>query len=155
MWLPLTRNSCWVRPWAQHVVHIISFNPHTIPVQRWDEGGSARPLSRDTRLVNIWIRRTQIFETKAHFLSFFLNTYFHSFIYLAAPGLSYSTWNHSLWQNGIFKLEHVGSRSLTRDWTQTPCTGNAILATWPPGKSPLALSSPLFCFPMCSTQQDN
>ena len=82
VWLPLTQNSCWVRPWAQHVVCIISFNPHTIPVQRWDEGGSARPLSRDTRLGNIWIRRTQIFETKAHFLSFFkILIFIHLFIW--------------------------------------------------------------------------
>ena len=30
---------------------------------------------------------------------------------------------------------HLGSSSLTRDQTQLPCIGSAVLATGPPGKS--------------------
>ena len=36
-------------------------------------------------------------------------------------------------------LWHVGTSSLTRDQTHVPCVGNAVLATGPPGKSPLML----------------
>ena len=41
--------------------------------------------------------------------------------------------------HGIFSCGlHVGSSSLTRDWTQAPCIGSTeSLATWPPGKSRL------------------
>ena len=33
------------------------------------------------------------------------------------------------------QLQHVGSSSLTRDRTQAPCIGSAVLATGPPGNS--------------------
>ena len=42
------------------------------------------------------------------------------------PGLSSSMWTLS--------LRHVGSSSLTSDWTQAPCIGSTgVLVTAPPG----------------------
>ena len=35
----------------------------------------------------------------------------------------------------FFFLWHVGSSSLTKDWTWAPCTGSSVLTTGPPGKS--------------------
>ena len=48
---------------------------------------------------------------------------------LAAQGLSCGPQDLWSW------LWHVGSSSLTRDWTQTPCTGSAESGTRPSGKS--------------------
>ena len=36
-------------------------------------------------------------------------------------------------------LWHVGSGSLTRDWTQAQCIGSRVLTTGPPGKSSACL----------------
>ena len=40
-----------------------------------------------------------------------------------------------LWPEGYVALQHVGLRSLTRDWTCIPCIGRQFLTIGPPGKS--------------------
>ena len=47
-----------------------------------------------------------------------LSSFFLKYIYLAALGLSCDT------QDLQFSLWHVGSSSLTRDWTWAPCIGS-------------------------------
>ena len=55
---------------------------------------------------------------------------FEVFVYLALPGFSCGTCN--------LYLQHVGSGSLTKDGTR-PSWEHAVLATAPPGKSPLCI----------------
>ena len=62
-----------------------------------------------------------------------LSTHTH-WVLVAATGIfSGGVWSLS-WENSW--LQHVRSSSLIKDQTQAPCTGWAVLATRPPGKSP-------------------
>ena len=73
------------------------------------------PPALEAQSLSLWITR----EILPPFFFFFL-------IWLQGPeGLVLGT---QLW--------HAGSSSLTRDWTQAPCTGSRVLAIRPPGKSP-------------------
>ena len=71
--------------------------------------------------------------------SLFQKTLFKIFTstYLSMPCLSCSK------QDLQCSLWHVGSSSLTRDGTQSPCTGRAVLATGPPEKSIFIFFPPL------------
>ena len=76
--------------------------------------------------------------------------FFFFLIYLAAPGFHYGmrdlhcgmqdfSWGMQIFSWGMWTLQlrHVGSSSLTRDWTRAPCIGSTESATEPPGKPPL------------------
>ena len=78
---------------------------------------------------------------REHLQLFFMFFNIYLFIWLcrvlaAAHGifhLHFSPWYLSLWLSGSY-LWHVESSSPTRDQTQSPYLGNAVLATGPPGK---------------------
>ena len=67
-------------------------------------------------------------------------------IYSAASDLSCSLWD--LWcslQHARSSLWHVGSDSLTRDWTRAPCIECGVWASGPPGRSLYVLLVSALC----------
>ena len=67
-------------------------------------------------------------------------------IYSAASDLGCSLWD--LWcslQRASSSLWHMGSDSLTRDWTRAPCIECGVWASGPPGKSLYVLLVSALC----------